>query len=299
MTERPTRATAAGRAYLDLQNLARRDRRPTDELLQIYALEGFLARLAVSAHADRLVLKGGVLLAAFDTRRPTRDIDLQGQQIPGDETYLRDVVVGIAAIGLDDGLEFDHGDVAVETIRDEEAYSGVRIVFGARLSVAKLRLHVDVNVGDPVWPGPQPVPLPRLLGGHIELVGYPLTMVLAEKLVTAIQRGTANTRWRDFTDVYLLSRRHDVSGAELIEAISRVAAHRQAPLAPLSEVLDGYAQLAQARWRAWRRKQRLDDRLPERFDALLDTVIGFADPAVTGTVSDRTWNAALQQWQPQ
>lgn len=299
MTERPTRATAAGRAYLDLQNLARRDRRPTDELLQIYALEGFLARLAISEHADRLVLKGGVLLAAFDTRRPTRDIDLQGQRISGDETYLRDVVVGIAAIEFGDGLEFDHGDVAVEAIRDEEAYSGVRIIFNARLSVAKLRLHVDINVGDPVWPGPRPVPLPRLLGGHIDLIGYPLTMVFAEKLVTAIQRGTANTRWRDFADVYLLSRRHDVVGAELTEAVGRVAAHRQAPLEPLGEVLDGYAELGQARWRAWRRKQRLDDRLPEQFSELLNAVIGFAAPVVNGTVSDRTWNAARQQWQPQ
>jgi hypothetical protein len=298
VTQRPTRATTAGRAYLDLQNLARRDRRPTDELIQIYALEGFLARLAVSEHADRLVLKGGVLLAAFDTRRPTRDIDFQGQQIPNDETYLRDLVLGIAAIGLDDGLEIDLDDVAVETIRDEDAYSGVRIVFGALLSVARLRLHVDINVGDPIWPGPQPVPLPRLLGGHIELVGYPLTMVLAEKLVTAIQRGIANTRWRDFTDVYLLSRHHDVAGAELTEAISHVAVHRQAQLAPLSEVLDGYAELAQARWRAWRRKQRLDDRLPEGFDELLDAVIAFADPVVNRTASDWIWSAASQQWQP-
>lgn len=61
MTQRPARATAAGRAYLDLQNFDRRDRRPTDELLQIDALEGFLARLAASEHADGLVLKGGVL----------------------------------------------------------------------------------------------------------------------------------------------------------------------------------------------------------------------------------------------
>ncbi|MCH7229662.1 nucleotidyl transferase AbiEii/AbiGii toxin family protein [Glycomyces sp. L485] len=297
MTERPTRATTAGRAYLDLQNLARRDRRPTDELLQIYALEGFLARLAVSEHADRLVLKGGVLLAAFDTRRPTRDIDFQGQRIPGDETYLRDVVLGIADIELDDGLDFDYDDVAVETIRDEETYSGVRIIFSARLSVARLRLHVDINVGDPVWPGPRPVPLPRLLGGHIDLVGYPLTMVFAEKLVTAIQRGTANTRWRDFADIYLLFRRHDVNGVELAEAVGRVAAHRQALLAPLSEALDGFAGIAQARWRAWRRKQRLDGRLPEQFSELLDAVTGFADPVVSGTVNGWTWSAAEQQWQ--
>jgi hypothetical protein len=41
---RPTRADAAGRAYLDVQNLARRQGRSTQALLVVYALEGFLAR---------------------------------------------------------------------------------------------------------------------------------------------------------------------------------------------------------------------------------------------------------------
>ncbi|PWR13899.1 hypothetical protein DKT69_18825 [Micromonospora sicca] len=77
VTVRPTRTTVAGRAYLDLQNLARRTSRPTDELHQVYALEGFLARLSQSPYADKLVLKGGVLLAAYAARRPTRDVDLQ------------------------------------------------------------------------------------------------------------------------------------------------------------------------------------------------------------------------------
>ena len=36
-----------------------------DELMTIYALEGFLARLGLSAHASNLVLKGGMLIAAF------------------------------------------------------------------------------------------------------------------------------------------------------------------------------------------------------------------------------------------
>ena len=78
---RPTRATVEGRAYLDLQNLARRQQRPTDELHQLYALEGFLTRLSQSPHAGRLVLKGGVLLAAYDARRPTRDVDVQAREL--------------------------------------------------------------------------------------------------------------------------------------------------------------------------------------------------------------------------
>ena len=81
MTGRPTSATLAGRAYLDLQKLARYQRRPTDELFQIYALEGFLARMTESDHAETFVLKGGVLLAAYGARRPTQDVDLQGQHV--------------------------------------------------------------------------------------------------------------------------------------------------------------------------------------------------------------------------
>ena len=72
----PTRSTSAGRAYLDLHRQARQDRRPVDELMQLYVMECFLARLATSRFADQFVLKGGVLLAAFGERRPTRDVDL-------------------------------------------------------------------------------------------------------------------------------------------------------------------------------------------------------------------------------
>nr|MDT0658979.1 nucleotidyl transferase AbiEii/AbiGii toxin family protein [Micromonospora sp. DSM 115978] len=120
MIDRPTRATSSGRAYLDLQNLARRQRRPTDELHQIYALEGFLARLVTSHHADKLVLKGGVLLAAYDTRRPTRDIDLQGRYISNDLDEVLAIVRDIARIALDDGLVFHPDDARAEGIREED-----------------------------------------------------------------------------------------------------------------------------------------------------------------------------------
>ncbi len=83
-----SRVTAAGRAYLDLKAKAKKESRLTDELIQLYVLEGFLARLAMSAHADKLVLKGGVLLAAFDTRRPTRDIDFAARDLANDTEHI-------------------------------------------------------------------------------------------------------------------------------------------------------------------------------------------------------------------
>lgn len=296
MTTRPTRSTVAGRAYLDLQNLARRTGRLTDELHQMYALEGFLDRLAASPHARHLVLKGGVLLAAYDARRPTRDIDLQGRWISNDVDKVRQMVCEIAGRHADDGLTFDVDRAVAGTIRDEGVYNGVRVNLTGRLSAARLHLHVDVNVGDPIWPSPTMVDVPRLLDGTVRVIGYPLPMVYAEKLVTVIERGTANTRWRDFADIYLLSRRHDVDGSALSRAVNEVAAYRGVPVMPQVDALDGFAASAQPRWSAWRRKSKLEDRLPWDFGAVLSRLSAFADPVAAGTVGDHIWVATDGTW---
>ena len=298
MNDRPTRATVAGRAYLDLQNLARRTKRPTDELHQLYALEGFLARLVESTYADRLVLKGGVLLAALDVRRPTRDVDFQGRHVSNDLDQMLAMVKVIASTPLDDGLVL-HADAATaEVIRDQEEYSGVRVTLTGQLAAAHLTFHVDINVGDPIWPAPQTVTLPRLLDGSLRVVGYPLAMVHAEKLVTAVQRGAANTRWRDFVDIYALSRRHDIDGDELISATKQVAEHRRARLTTLREALGTYATQSQRRWATWLRKQHLTDQIPNEFGLVLTAIGEFADPALLGEATGLTWNATRLVWAP-
>lgn len=160
-----------------------------------------------------------------------------------------------------------------------------------------MTIKVDVNVGDPIWPSPQLVSVLRLLGDEpLQRRGCPLHMVLAEKLVTAVDRGAANTRWRDFTDVYLLTRRHLVAGSDLVEAIRRVAAHRAVRLAPLVETLGGYAELAQRKWAAWRVRHELSDRLPAAFADVLDEVIAFADPVIAGDVTAATWDPDAGAW---
>ena len=94
---RPTRASAAGHAYLDLRTQARGAGRATDEYLRLYALEGFLARLAVSGQRADFVLKGGVLLAAYAVRRPTADIDLAANSISNDVETVLALVTAVAA----------------------------------------------------------------------------------------------------------------------------------------------------------------------------------------------------------
>jgi Nucleotidyl transferase AbiEii toxin, Type IV TA system len=200
----PSRANQAGRAYLAIRSKARGDQRPVEELLQLYVLESFLTRMAQSQFAARFVLKGGVLLAAFGARRPTRDIDLQAQALDNDTDSVRVAICEIATRQIDDGVVFDIDTATAAVIRDEDTYSGVRVTMMAQLATARQHLHVDVNVGDPIIPAPQQVHLPRLLGGEVVVLGYPLVMVHTEKIVTAIARGTVNTRWRDFADIYRL-----------------------------------------------------------------------------------------------
>jgi hypothetical protein len=292
---RATKETTAGRKYLELQREARRTDRPTDELIQLYALECFLDRLAHSEYVQNFVLKGGVLLAALNARRPTRDIDFAARAIDNDTDAVLRVVREIAVISLDDGIEFDGANANAETIREEDAYSGARVTLSGTLSRATLRLHVDVNVGDPIWPEPQNITLPRLLDGALVVRGYPLEMVLAEKIVTAIARGTASTRWRDFVDIYMLVQRHPIDGRRLQQSMSRVSSHREVTLSPLRVVLEGYEEVAQARWLAWLKKQRLDTAIPNDFSAVLDVVESFSDPLIANN-SVQSWSPSTRKW---
>lgn len=206
---RPTRQTPSGRAYLDLQNQARQQRRPTQELLILYALERWLARLQTSAYSANFVLKGGMLLAALDARRTTVDADLMGRGVTNNGANIARIVAEIAAIETtpDDGVNFDAGTIETQVIRESDHYSGVRVSMMAHLGSARLRVLLDVNFGDPVVPEPRPINMPPLRPSleAVSVLGYPIEVVLAEKLCTAIALAAANTRIRDYADVYTSS----------------------------------------------------------------------------------------------
>jgi len=168
-----------------------------------------------------------------------------------------------------------------------------RVTLGAQFATAKMRFHVDVNVGDPIWPRPATVQFPRLLGGNIRLLGYPIPMVLAEKIVTASQHGITSTRWRDFADIYLLTGLHRLVASDIRAAISKVSTYRNAEMGPLRPVLDGYPAVAQAKSHAWRTRQNLEDRLPADFHEVLESVFVFTDG-----LFDTTRTSQVDIWSP-
>lgn len=286
MKDRPTHGTTAGARYLSLRKHARARGRPTAELLQLYALEGFLVRLERSEHRSRLVLKGGVLLAAFDLRRPTRDIDFLALEVDNEPAAVGRLIGEVAAVEVDDGLEFLVEALGTSVTRDDDIYPGVRVRLPVLLATARLRLQVDVNVGDPVVPGALPTAIPTILPGTGPTVlAYPRAMVLAEKLVTALQRGAANTRWRDFADLHLLTAADLCDGRQVVPSIAAVASHRGVTLAPLGVVLSGLPTRAQARWESWRKQHGLADQVPRSFGELLDRLDQATQPWIAAAAA--------------
>lgn len=110
-------------------------------------LERFLYRLSASGYRDRLVLKGGMLLAALDSRRPTADIDLLARSVANDTDGVAGLVREVLSAPVEDGVEYEPDRLQAGVIRDVEIYAGVRLFVPARIGRARAVLRLDVNVG--------------------------------------------------------------------------------------------------------------------------------------------------------
>src|SRR5215475_7869646 len=122
-----------------LLKLAKERNEPNDLLLTRYALERLLYRLSTSRHRDRFVLKGAMLMTTWFKVpfRPTRDLDLLGFGDPDPQAMLA-VFREICAVEADDGVVFDVEGLAVDLIREELEYGGLRIKTNAVIDNARV-----------------------------------------------------------------------------------------------------------------------------------------------------------------
>jgi hypothetical protein len=129
LTEEAAVAEVAKSAFKALQVRARAEHGGnTQPLLVVYAIESFLRRLAASEYVERMVLKGGMLMAANSIRRMTNDADLSTHGLTNDEGAVREVAAAICALTPDphDGVIFDATAIRTEVMREHDEYQGVR-----------------------------------------------------------------------------------------------------------------------------------------------------------------------------
>ncbi len=204
-------------------------------VLTRYALERLLYRLSRSRYRDQFLLKGALLFDLwFDIpHRPTRDADLLGYgpaEAQALESLFRDLC---AAPGEgDDGIYFQAETVRAEEIRKDAHYGGIRITLVGVLAGARCPVQVDVGFGDVVTPAPEAIDYPTLLPElpAPRLRAYPRDTVVAEKLEALVVLGVANSRMKDFFDLWVLARYSDFDAETLRRAVGATFERRGTPI---------------------------------------------------------------------
>jgi predicted nucleotidyltransferase component of viral defense system len=226
MARQPRDIGASVRARL--LNLAREKGQAFDLLLTRYAAERLLYRLSNTSHRDRFVLKGAMLMTTWfdDPHRPTRDVDFLGYGDSTPESMLA-VFREVCAIEGGDGVIFDVDALRVELIREELEYGGLRLRTTARLAGARITVVIDIGFGDAIEPGIEEINLPALLDfPEPRLRAYARETVVAEKFQAMVMLGLANSRMKDYYDIWMLSRSYDFDAERLSCAIAATFARR-------------------------------------------------------------------------
>lgn len=188
-----------------VRNLTKGDSLQAQIIMRNYVMERFLERISLSKYRNNFILKGGMLVSAMvglDTRS-TMDIDTTIKNMPLSVENAKEMIEEIIAIPIDDGMTFSIKSVG--EIMDEAEYSGVRANLEATLETMRTPLKVDISTGDIITPR-EVLYTFRLMFEErtISILAYNLETVLAEKMETVIARGVANTRLRDYYDLYIL-----------------------------------------------------------------------------------------------
>jgi hypothetical protein len=273
-------------------------------ILQRYAAERFLYRLGVSAHRDRFVLKGAMLFVLWDDAalRPTRDLDLAGYWA-NDAESLAHAFREICSVPFGtDGLEFALDTLAIEPIRDASEYHGFRITLIVRLAGAEIPFQVDVGFGDAVVPDPVDVVYPVLLDAEPPRIrAYPREAAIAEKLHAMVSLAEANSRFKDFWDVYALSSRFAFAGETLAAAIDATFSRRKsAAFSPWPVALTPgfYADPPRSdQWLRYLRRSKLTD-TPAEFGAVGERIQGFLEPPARSVSDGRGFDLAWPRGGP-
>jgi len=190
-----------------IKNLASASNIPAQAVLQNYMLERLLARIALSRHADRFILKGGLLIASLVgiDSRTTMDMDATVMGFPLSEDALGTALAEICSVVLDDEVALTLAGVA--PIRDDDEYGGFRVSLSARYETDNTPLKIDITTGDVITPRPVRHTFHSSFDDTvIELWAYNVETILAEKVETILRRSVLNTRPRDFYDVHILTR---------------------------------------------------------------------------------------------
>ncbi len=255
-------------------------------ILTRYALERLLYRMAQSQYADRFVLKGAMLFAVWSNQiyRPTRDLDLLGYGDSSQQT-LRKIFQEICLTDVEpDGLVFDKSSIRMSETREDQEYGGCRVQLLSYLANAQINLQIDIGFGDVVSPEAVEIVYPTLLDFPAPRIwAYPRETVVAEKFQAIVALGIANTRMKDFYDLWVLASQFSFDGPSLVEAIKATFTRRgtQLPSSVPIALSEAFAQDQgkSTQWQAFLRRTGLEEKGTE-FSQVITKLRAFLIPPI-------------------
>ena len=274
------------------------------EALTAYGLERTIYRLSVSEYRERFTLKGGIFLYALfegEFARATRDIDLLALKMPNTVEDMKNVFESIFSIECEDSLRFDLDSLEVKDITEFKEYHGVNVAIMAYLDRTKIPVSIDIGFGDVVYPDRVKMDFPVLLDMEVpEIYAYSISSVIAEKFEAIVSLGDANSRYKDFYDIYILADRYGLDGAELKEAIRETFEHRETGFEDIFAFTDDFisSEIHQNRWKAFLKKKKalVDVELIDVVDLLRTLLLPIVNSITDDKAFAATWDHENRSW---
>ncbi|HCZ24989.1 MAG TPA: nucleotidyl transferase AbiEii/AbiGii toxin family protein [Acholeplasmataceae bacterium] len=274
-----------------LKNRAIKENRTFQEVLTIYGLERMLYRLSISSYAKHYVLKGGILLYAMYKGKYTRgtaDVDLLGQFLSNDLDTIKTSFIEIFNIPFEeDGISFDILSLSASRITEFKKYPGINISIDGYLSKTKISVQIDIGFGDVVYPEIKTLDYPTLLDLPAPTIQtYSKESIIAEKFHAIVSLGYANTRMKDFYDIYVLLNTYDYDRKILREAIIETFENRSTSFNKISAFEDGFASdpYKKGIWSSFIKAKKVT--LNAELDLIIDSIKKFLKPVLDDTIND-------------
>ena len=187
-----------------IKSFSEKNNLKAQEVLQMYFFERFLARLEKSRYRVNFIIKGGFLISSIIgiQNRTTMDIDTTIKGLPVKEEIIKEIILEILNIEVNDEIEFVLGKI--ENIREISEYESYRLHLTANFEKIKNPLKIDITTGDVIIPSEIEYSYETIFKEKLNILVYSLEILIAEKYETIIKRNITTTRLRDFYDIYMI-----------------------------------------------------------------------------------------------
>lgn len=284
-----------------LKNFAIKSGCTFQEALTYYGLERAIYRISISEYAEHFVLKGGIFLYAIFGRsyeRATTDVDFLARRISNSNEEMKSVFQSIFSQYVDDAFVFDVDSITVEDITEFKEYQGLHVSFVGYLDRTKIPISIDIGFGDVIYPNAVKMDFPVILDMEAPRVNaYSLETAIAEKLEAIIHNGYLNSRYKDFYDIYVLSKRYEFSYEVLRNACIQTFENRKTQMTMDSAVFSGEFlndPMHQKRWKSFLKKKKA--LIQVSMSDAMDWIKVFVCPLLEGTEKTR-WNPEKGIWE--